>query len=114
MEQVNQRTYVVYIRDNKENTILNMAKESANVYNQALSIFWDFFDDNQFLSMFDVQKHVDFPRTLLHSDSYLAALQQAHKAICSFFASKKSYEKNPEKFNGKPMPPREDKETLCK
>ena len=113
MEQVNQRTYVVYIRDNKENTILNMAKESANVYNQALSIFWDFFDDNQFLSMFDVQKHVDFPRTLLHSDSYLAALQQAYKAICSFLASKKSYEKNPEKFNGKPMPPREDKETFA-
>jgi hypothetical protein len=80
MEQITRTTYIVKVTDNKQGTLLALAEESATVYNQALDIFWESLGSGEFLSAFDLQKYVDTPRILLHSDSYLGALQLAHKA----------------------------------
>jgi putative transposase len=90
---------------------LELAKESASVYNQALDLFWQNLDNDIFLSKFDLQKYVDVPRKLLHSDAYLGALQLAHTAISTYFSALKVYKETPDAFTGQPMPPKEHKNT---
>ncbi len=111
MEKTSQRTYTISLTDNKQGTLLSLARESADVYNQALDIFWKEFNNGKFLSAFDLQKYVDTPRNLLQSDSYIGSLQLASKAISTYFAAKAAYEKKPETFTGRPMPPVEHKTT---
>ncbi len=111
MEQITQRTYAISLTDNKQGRLLSLAKESAEVYNQALDIFWEEFNKGKFLSPFDLQKYVNIPRSLLQSDSYIGSLQLAHRAVSTYFAAKAAYERDPSNFTGKPMPPVEHKIT---
>lgn len=110
MKQIHQFAYTIqFIDDNGR--ALELAKESASVYNQALDLFWQNLDNDIFLSKFDLQKYVDVPRKLLHSDAYLGALQLAHTAISTYFSALKVYKETPDAFTGQPMPPKEHKNT---
>lgn len=108
MEKITQFSYNIHIQDN-DNIILNLAKESAQVYNQTLDIFWQSLDNNIFLSKFDVQKYVNIKRELLHSDSYIGSIQLAHSAVSIYFNIIKKYKSNPSNFSGCPRQPKKHK-----
>ena len=103
-----QFAYTIHFED-QNGKILNLAKESASVYNQAIDVFWQNLDNDKFLSKFDVQEQIDIPRKLLHSQSYQGSIQLAHTAISTYFSSLKEYKKNSNPFSGKPRAPKEHK-----
>lgn len=108
MEKITQFSYNINIKDNN-NQILDLAKESAQVYNQTLDIFWSNLDNGIFLSKFDAQKYINIERKLLHSDSYIGSIQLAHSATQIYFKIIKKYKTNPSNFSGCPKPPKEHK-----
>ena len=84
------KTYSINIEPN--NFIFDLAKECGEVYSSSLSEFWKMYDENKiWLSKFDLQKHMKdkLTRKLLHSDSFLAAMQQVHCNLASWKQAKK-------------------------
>lgn len=111
-KKIIQVTYTQKISDER---LLDLSKESASVYNKALRIFWKKKNQNVFLSKFSLQKEMssNYSRGLLHSDSYIASLQQFHAAVICWIRASKEYLKHPEKFTGKPKPPIVEKQVNC-
>jgi putative transposase len=83
------RTYSFSLYDDR---FFDLAKEAGEVYSQSLTEFWDTYNTTGvWLSKFDLQKHMKnkLERKLLHSDSYLAAMQQVHANLASWKQAKK-------------------------
>ncbi len=106
MKNIN--THIIHFEDN-DGRVLELAKESAQVYNQTLDIYWKHCDNGKHLSKKDLHHLVNIPRELLHSQSYQASRELAYDAISSYFKSIKAYKNNPESFSGKPRPPKKHK-----
>ena len=116
MQRVNTTTYVQRIADRhsskKEDRLLILSQEAANVYNTTLDIFWKSLDNQKWLGAFTLQKEIRFlKRKMLHSDSYVGSIQQFAHAAISWKKAKDEYAKNPGKFTGPPQPPTEHKNT---
>jgi len=112
MEKIVQRTYSKLIFDKR---LLDLSREAAECYNLSLNTFWQVVEDeNKWLNKFSLQAEIKgkFDRKLLHSDSYLGAIQQFSKAFTSYVQAHKAYEKEPAKFSGEPKPPHKIKETV--
>lgn len=114
MEQITQTTLQLKIEDNiYDKRLFTLSKEAGNIYSQSLNLFWYHFNlnNNKFFSAYKLQSIVSkkLNRKLLHSDSYIASIQQAHEAIADYFKAKKEFEKYPSKFSGKPNPPTKPK-----
>jgi putative transposase len=111
MKNTTRHTYNINFRDDKQGTVLNLSRESAEVYNQSIDLFWNNLDNGTFLSKFDLQQYVNIPRTLLLSESYIGSIQLAHTALTTYFAALKVFKVNPEAFTGCPRQPIGDKQT---
>lgn len=84
------RTYSFSIKVN--DFIFELAKECGAVYSNSLSEFWRVFNEQGiWLSKFDLQKHMNdkISRNFLHSDSFIAAMQQVHANLASWKQAKK-------------------------
>jgi putative transposase len=112
MDKITQVTYSTIIKDSR---LLDLAKESAQIYNFALNTFKNNLDNHVWLSKFSLQKEMSgkFERVFLHSDSYIAALQQYQLAMDCARKAKKEYNKHPEKFSGEPEYPTKEKSINC-
>jgi len=104
--------------------LLDMARETASIYNLAQKTFWKALDKKKpkkgkkkekdvFLNAYAIQKvmYKKIKRKLLSSDSALASIQQFSKAFKNYSAAHREWKKNPSKFTGEPLPPHKDKET---
>lgn len=83
------RTYSIKLYDDR---FFNLCKESGLVYSTALNLFHKKLKEEKiWLSKFDLQKEMKnvTQRTNLHSDSYLAAMQQVHANLASWKEAKK-------------------------
>jgi putative transposase len=88
-----QRTYSWNLYDSR---FFELAKEAGNVYSASLEEFWKVYNENGvWLSKFDLQKHMKgkIERKLLHSDSFLGAMQQVHANLASWKEARKINEK---------------------
>ena len=98
---------------NKDNLLLELAKESALIYNKAKNIFWFKFESDQkeYLSKYDLHHQIyhQFKNSKLHSDSKQASIYQFSEAVKDYFLALKVYKKNPNNFSGQPKPPKKDK-----
>lgn len=108
MDQVNITTYTQTIKDPR---LLELSKESASYYNLALKTFWEYFENNDFLSKTQLQSKMKdkICRNQLSSASYIISLQMFHTAVTSYFKAKKEYEKDSSRFSGEPKPPKKEK-----
>ena len=109
MKKLTTHSYNINFTDSND-TCLNLAKESAQIYNQTLDFFWASLDNDSFLSKFDLINQVTVPRTLLHSQSYQGSIQLAHTAILIYFNIIKKYKSNPSNFSGCPRQPNQHKD----
>lgn len=89
-ESINQiRTYSFHYYDER---LFELCKESGSVYSTSLDMFWDTYKTTgKWLSKFDLQKEMNgkIERNNLHSDSYLASMQQVHANLASWRQAKK-------------------------
>lgn len=111
MEKVITFTYSRMVHDDR---LLELSQDSAVVYNKAIDAFNSYVEKNgKWPSSFSLQKEMstDYKRTFLHSDSYIAALQQYHAAMVSCKEAIKIYNKCPSKFTGAPKYPSKRKHT---
>lgn len=95
-------TYTQKIYDPR---LFYLAKESGQVYTQALIFFHRVLrKKNIFLSEKSISKFVSskVKREYLHSQSYQASYQKFLDNLKSFYKAKKAWVKNPLKFSGKP------------
>ena len=84
-----QRTYSFQHYDPR---FFELAKEAGEVYSRSLEEFWKEYDKNKnWLSKYDLQKHMKgkVERKILHSDSFLGAMQQVHANLNSWKEAKK-------------------------
>lgn len=84
-----QRTYSWNLYDPR---FFELAKEAGNVYSASLEEFWKVYNETGvWLSKFDLQKHMKgkIERKLLHSDSFLGAMQQVHANLASWKEARK-------------------------
>ena len=74
-----------------DDRFFELSKESGRVYSASLKEFNEQREQGNFLSAFELQKHMKnvIKRESLHSDSYLAAMQQVHKNFESYRQAKK-------------------------
>lgn len=83
------RTYSFFYYDDR---LFELCKEAGKVYSASLKKFWETYEkDDKWLSKFDLQKEMIgvIERENLHSDSYLAAMQQVHNNLASWKEAKK-------------------------
>ena len=115
MEKEITKTYKFFIKD-KNNILLNLAKETAKIYNHSKNLAIKRYKENEkVLSAFDIQNIIysEFKNLNLSSDTKIAAIQQYTKARKTYFKAFKSFNKNPKKFDyNMPLPPTKDKE-IC-
>ena len=105
MEKVIIHTYQQIVKDSR---LFELAKESGMVYSRTLKAFWKRYNkENVWMTEYDLQSYMKdkLKRNLLHSDSYLGSLQLVADNLSSWRSAKKEWEKHPEKFSGKPIPP---------
>ena len=72
--------------------LFDLCKEAGEIYSASLDVFWEVYKkENKWLSKFDLQKEMKkrIERKNLHSDSYLAAMQQVHANIATWKEGKK-------------------------
>src|SRR3972149_12281629 len=84
-----QKTYNFCFYDQR---FFELSKEAGEVYSRSLEEFWKIYDETGvWLSKFDLQKHMrnKLERKLLHSDSFLGAMQQVHANLASWKQAKK-------------------------
>ena len=83
------RTYTFSLKHDDRFWILS--QEAGSVYTQSLNAFWKHYNDTGvWLSKFELQAHMKdkIERKLLHSDSFLAAMQQVHNNLASWKEAK--------------------------
>jgi putative transposase len=88
MKQVSTYSFSCY-----DDRFFELCKEAGEVYSAALNTFWEINKkDGVWLSKFDLQKKMKgrIERKNLHSDSYLAAMQQVHNNLASWKEAKKA------------------------
>ena len=102
-------TYQQTITDSR---LFELAKESGMIYSKSLKAFWKRYNkENFWMGSYDLLSYMKdrLKRTLLHSASYQGSLQLVADNLSSWRSAKKEWEKHPEKFNGKPIPPHKKK-----
>jgi putative transposase len=109
MQHTIRHTYNIHFQDDKQETVLNLARESAQVYNEALDIFWHHLDNGKFLSKYDIEPQIVVSRNLLHSQSFQGSIELSHTAVKTYFAALKAFKVNPNSFTGCPRQPKDDK-----
>ena len=98
-------TYQQSINDPR---LFELAKESGMIYSKSLKLFWKRYNkENVWMNSSKLQAHMKdkLNRTMLHSTSYQGAIQLVSNNLSSWRSAKKEWEKHPEKFSGKPIPP---------
>ena len=86
---ITKKTYNFSLYDPR---FFELAKEAGDVYSRSLEEFWKVYDETGvWLSKFDLQKHMrnKLERKLLHSDSFIGAMQQVHANLASWKQAKK-------------------------
>ena len=86
---IQERTYSFHYYDDR---FFELCKEAGEVYTQSINEFWRMYkEEGTWLSKFDLQKHMKdkIERNNLHSDSFLAAMQQVHANLASWKDAKK-------------------------
>ena len=84
-----QKTYIFY---NYDPRFFELAKEAGEVYSRSLEEFWKEYNENKnWLSKFELQEHMKdkIKRNILHSHSFLGAMQQVHANLKSWREAKK-------------------------
>ena len=87
MKQI--RTYSFSCYDDR---FFELCKEAGEVYSKSLDVFWDVYEkQDKWLNKFELQKEMKgkIERNNLHSDSFLAAMQQVHNNLASWKEAKK-------------------------
>ena len=87
MKQIS--TYSFFYYDDR---LFELCKEAGEVYSASLDAFWKKYgDEDMWLSKFDLQNEMKgkIERKNLHSDSFLAAMQQVHANLASWKQAKK-------------------------
>ncbi len=98
------RTYCVYLPTDP--FLEKLSQETGDVYSKSLNEFWKVFkEEKRWMSSFDLQKHMKekIEKKCLHSDSFLASMQQVHKNLATA--------KEAMKVNKKVKYPYKEKET---
>ena len=88
MDQIITYSYVLP----HDGRFFELSKEAGEVYSLSLQEFWKTYDQTGvWLSKFDLQAHMKdkLERKLLHSDSFLGAMQQVHANLASWKEAKK-------------------------
>jgi putative transposase len=84
------KTWSRFIKN--DHGFLELAQESGRVYSAALKTFWSVVEnEDDWINSAELQKRLKtvIERENLHSDSYLAAMQQVHKNITTWKEAKK-------------------------
>ena len=108
-----QTTNVAYTALVKDKRLLDLSKESGEIYNKALDMFWAHYEQTgMWLSKFGLQAVVsqELKRKNLHSDTYIASIQCFRDAVTGWNKARKEFKFNPRKFTGEPQPPKRHKE----
>ena len=75
-----------------DDRFFDLCKEAGEVYSKSLDVFWRIYEqEGKWLNKFELQARMkdELERVNLHSDSYLAAMQQVHSNLVSWKENKK-------------------------
>lgn len=100
------RTYCVHLPTDP--FLEKLSREAGDVYSKSLNEFWRVFkDEGRWMSTYDLQKQMKglVEKNHLHSDSFLAALQQVHKNLATAKEAQKANPKIKYPYKEKEMQP---------